>query len=443
MHFLTPLLLLSLAISVLGENAVKKNIAVMTLKASSGINQGEAELLTERLSSELFRTGKVNVMERNQMQDVLKEQGFQVSGACTDDACLVEMGQMLGVQVLVAGSIGKLGSMYMINLRSIDVSTAKIIKLVSEDVKGDIEDVVGLLRTISTRLLDDQSIVQPAVTPSEPEIETEPVVAESTTVSNVQEKVEEIEKVEPEEDDSEDEKNENVSTEKDSRNKNRGGIRLAVKLYPGDGPTLFLDTFKIDQHDLYSETKAIKEFQLTFFIPIWKFFAVNLGPVFSIGSQSAISGTDSTITVKRSFITFGFHPGVNFTKKWYPLKVNAGVDLELDYLILPTKYTYNQDINNSTYSYDFHEKGDKAEQTEVDKAGGVGVTFKAEVEYLASPNVGINLGANFRVQEFSDFSDGIYENSYDYDSFTSIVPSFVMPMFGISVGINFYWGSGN
>ncbi len=121
----------------------KSNIAVMTLKAGNGISEGEAELITDRLRTELFKTGLVNVMEREQMQEILKEQGFQQSGACSDDACMVEMGQLLGVSSMVAGSLGKLGGLFMLNLRIIEIKTGKISAVVSKDVKGDIENVVG------------------------------------------------------------------------------------------------------------------------------------------------------------------------------------------------------------------------------------------------------------------------------------------------------------
>jgi len=124
----------------------------MTLKNASGVSESEAELLTDRLRIELFNTGSFGVMERGQMQEILKEQGFQQSGACTDEGCMVEMGQLLGVQQLIGGSIGRLGSMFLINIRCINVTTARIEAVVSEDINGSIEQVVGVLPRIAARL---------------------------------------------------------------------------------------------------------------------------------------------------------------------------------------------------------------------------------------------------------------------------------------------------
>jgi hypothetical protein len=131
----------------------KINTACMTLKNGDGVTPGDAELLTDRLNAELFRTGIVNIIERAQMTEILKEQGFQQSGACTDNECLVQMGQMLGVEMMVTGSVGQVGSMYLLNLRSIDVSNGQMKNVVSEDIPGTIEDVVDNLRNVVRQLV--------------------------------------------------------------------------------------------------------------------------------------------------------------------------------------------------------------------------------------------------------------------------------------------------
>jgi hypothetical protein len=61
------------------------------------------------------------------MDRVLKEQGFQASGLCDGNECAVEVGRVLGIDRMVVGSIGKIGSMYIINVRMVDVSTGEIL----------------------------------------------------------------------------------------------------------------------------------------------------------------------------------------------------------------------------------------------------------------------------------------------------------------------------
>ncbi len=129
------------------------NIAVLTLKNSEGITPGGAALITDRLNVELFRTKRVTLLERDQINDILKEQGFQGSGACSDEKCLVEMGQVLGVREIITGSLGQLGSLIIINLRSIDVATGQIVKVVSQDIPGKLENVIYHLPNIARKLV--------------------------------------------------------------------------------------------------------------------------------------------------------------------------------------------------------------------------------------------------------------------------------------------------
>ncbi|MDP8288062.1 MAG: CsgG/HfaB family protein, partial [Candidatus Electryonea clarkiae] len=80
------------------------------------------------------------VIERNNMEDILTEQGFQFSG-CTSDECAVEVGQLLGVQQMIAGSISKLGELHTVSLRLIDVETGEVLDMQSARCRCSIEEV--------------------------------------------------------------------------------------------------------------------------------------------------------------------------------------------------------------------------------------------------------------------------------------------------------------
>ncbi|MEE9465923.1 MAG: PEGA domain-containing protein, partial [Candidatus Neomarinimicrobiota bacterium] len=56
--------------------------------------------------------------------------------------CAVEVGQLLGVQLMLAGSVGKIGGLYSFDLRIIDVGTGHIIKTASHDLSGDITTIM-------------------------------------------------------------------------------------------------------------------------------------------------------------------------------------------------------------------------------------------------------------------------------------------------------------
>ena len=103
-----------------------------------GISEQDARVLTNRLGTHMVQLGRYQVIERGQMQQVLQEQDFQLTG-CTSDECAVEIGQLLGVQQMLAGSFGKIESMYLVDMRIIDVKTGGILRTASYEVTGGLD----------------------------------------------------------------------------------------------------------------------------------------------------------------------------------------------------------------------------------------------------------------------------------------------------------------
>ena len=79
-------------------------IAVLEFEGK-GVSQSETSTLTNRLRDEMIKTGEYIVLECGEMDEVLKEQGFQQTG-CVTSECAVVVGNMLGVQQMIDGSIG-------------------------------------------------------------------------------------------------------------------------------------------------------------------------------------------------------------------------------------------------------------------------------------------------------------------------------------------------
>jgi TolB-like protein len=123
------------------QSARKTTVAILDLEPK-GVPETEVSALSDRLRTELFRTGTFDAMERGKMQDILKEQGFQQSGACNTDACAVEVGQLIGVEKMISGSLGKVGKTYTVNIRMIDVRTGRIERSVTEDYTGEIDKLL-------------------------------------------------------------------------------------------------------------------------------------------------------------------------------------------------------------------------------------------------------------------------------------------------------------
>jgi len=128
-------------------------LATMPLNASSGLTIGEAQLLTSRLNSELVRLGMFRVVERARVDDLLKEMGFQQSGACDENECVAKVGRILGVQYMVGGEVGRIGESFALEVRMIDVSSGRVIRATSDTYQGPIEGLLEIMKNVALKLV--------------------------------------------------------------------------------------------------------------------------------------------------------------------------------------------------------------------------------------------------------------------------------------------------
>lgn len=92
---------------VLGIPMLKKRIAVTHFDNKANW-QGQAELGTgfaDSLADALIKTGRYIVVERAEIQNVMKEQDFAQSGRTVDTANTPQVGRLLTAQIQITGSI--------------------------------------------------------------------------------------------------------------------------------------------------------------------------------------------------------------------------------------------------------------------------------------------------------------------------------------------------
>ena len=113
------LFLFIFALSIYGADNNKILIAVMNLKPV-GVDDATAVTVSDLIRTELHNTGLFKIIERAQMEEILKEQAFQESG-CTETECAVEIGRLLSANKILVGTVNKLGTAFIINARIVDV----------------------------------------------------------------------------------------------------------------------------------------------------------------------------------------------------------------------------------------------------------------------------------------------------------------------------------
>ena len=149
--------LLAIVVFLISALFGQTNIAVIDFEGKN-VSKDDASALTDRLRATLFLTGKFVILEREKMDAILKEQGFQQSG-CTSDACAVEVGQLLAVEQMVVGSISKVGQTYSVTARLVGVEKGSLIGVGTCDLKGDIGDVMTCLSDVAGQLAGKQPVL--------------------------------------------------------------------------------------------------------------------------------------------------------------------------------------------------------------------------------------------------------------------------------------------
>ena len=104
-----------------GGEEDKPTVAILDFEGR-GISLMEAQTLTDRVTTAMSGTKRVQMVERGVMSEVLEEQGM-TGAECSSQECAAEVGAMLGVEFMVNGAIGKLGEAYTIDVKMFSVAT--------------------------------------------------------------------------------------------------------------------------------------------------------------------------------------------------------------------------------------------------------------------------------------------------------------------------------
>ena len=129
----------------------RPTVAILDFEGQ-GISVQEVQTLTERMRSETGATNAVRLIERKAIESIMAEQGLAQSG-CVSDECAAEVGQLLGVQFMVSGTIGKLGDTYTIDVKMFSVETGATIRSSSKTHKGDVDGLLVIIEVCAWELV--------------------------------------------------------------------------------------------------------------------------------------------------------------------------------------------------------------------------------------------------------------------------------------------------
>ena len=152
-------ILLSIIVLFLIQTAVfaqssgnKPIVAVLDLQAVE-VSESEARAVTNLLISVIHGTDLVQIIDRNQREEILNEISFSLSG-CADDSCALEIGKMLAADILITGSLSKVGSRISIELKALSIEEGAILETTFK-LYESVDEVVDNIDSVGATLIQN------------------------------------------------------------------------------------------------------------------------------------------------------------------------------------------------------------------------------------------------------------------------------------------------
>lgn len=107
------------------------------IKLSSDFNNAQYdEYITDILTEAIFNTGSVKIIERGNLEKIIKEQKLQASGLI-DERTAKAVGKISGADYVCYGSVKDIGQKFTISARVVDVETGEICAMSRDTIEKD------------------------------------------------------------------------------------------------------------------------------------------------------------------------------------------------------------------------------------------------------------------------------------------------------------------
>lgn len=115
-------------------------LAVFPFQADEALARRKADVaVAELLTQKLLREPRFRVVERNNLDTVLREQKLGLSGAVESETA-ARVGKLAGARLAVLGSVTRLGRSYQISSKLVDTETADVVSVSIVEVRSEVFD---------------------------------------------------------------------------------------------------------------------------------------------------------------------------------------------------------------------------------------------------------------------------------------------------------------
>jgi len=141
-----------LALAVMVSLQALPKVAVLDILAQKGIDLSAVVPITESIMEEVVATRAYIVLDRAYIEQVLKEQEFDLS-TMSNDTQVATAGKYVGADYVVTGKVQLLGESFFLVAKMIEVRTGIIVAQASEQGEGKLVALLGMSHAIGKKLV--------------------------------------------------------------------------------------------------------------------------------------------------------------------------------------------------------------------------------------------------------------------------------------------------
>jgi hypothetical protein len=147
--FMTALIFMTIAssLSARDQKRIKKRIAVLKITTQEDLST-PGRIMRNSIEYRLFQTGFYDILERDQVDIILKEKKQRVT-PCNDKKCAARIGSLVSADYVIIGTLNR-SKEYDINVKVINVSRNTIVVNIAKD-RSSLENI----RPFSEKLADE------------------------------------------------------------------------------------------------------------------------------------------------------------------------------------------------------------------------------------------------------------------------------------------------
>lgn len=138
------------------ENGQSDVSIAMLAVYSKHTSKQDLEPLSDFIAQEVETQSDMKVLFLDDVRAILSAGGFKRILECTTDSCISTIGGYLGVDRLVIGRLGNLGSKFIFNLKLVDALRDKVIKRTSVTVDHDIGEITQEIPGMVSKLVEKE-----------------------------------------------------------------------------------------------------------------------------------------------------------------------------------------------------------------------------------------------------------------------------------------------